>query len=462
MNVIKKIVLIFTVIITFTVTFLLRSVPHGSNWYNYTVLYVLNTAAAGTIEQTLEENGIKDYVSLGNQRVPIMLRRNSIEESMLRVNIQDESNAYLITRQNYFYDSTGKYSLYYIKSDQTKNLTKVVNDLAKNGIKAGIDSTVAYMWFLPAVILILVFVLLFFAKNKSMYFFCAAFPCIYTFCNTFHAAALASIILILCIFLYTNIYNRRGAANKFIRQYFILITLFISVVTAFSAGLSSGFIFILNIAGVISMSILCSKAHNYKLSKSQFQPVLIRSAKQVSMYGGKRRSVLPAAVCACVLIFGYIALGSVKDGITGKSGGKNLLLPGKSDLADQRLPSFDDYSRWIWNVKTYPYRSLNEDIDETDTVVYPRYTDDGSTITRYDEILTYDKAFKDNVYKDIDRLDFNSIEKVIKVQGSGFKAGYKDNVSYNVSIFSIIMMIIEFCMLLFIYFSAMIGKGGKR
>ena len=71
-------------------------------------------------------------------------------------------------------------------------------------------------------------------------------------------------------------------------------------------------------------------------------------------------------------------------------------------------------------------------------------------------------SFKQSVYDGIDNLDFYSIESVIKLQGDDFKAGYTDSASYNISIFSIIMMILCFIMLLFIYFSAIIGKGGKR
>ena len=76
--------------------------------------------------------------------------------------------------------------------------------------------------------------------------------------------------------------------------------------------------------------------------------------------------------------------------------------------------------------------------------------------------MYYNQSFKNEVYDSIDDLDFYSIERVIKDQGKDFLAGYTKAASYNVSIFSIIMMFICFCMLLFIYFSAMIGKGGKR
>ena len=83
------------------------------------------------------------------------------------------------------------------------------------------------------------------------------------------------------------------------------------------------------------------------------------------------------------------------------------------------------------------------------------------------DYLTYDEGFKTSIFKNIDDLDFESIEKVIKVQGSDFTCGYVSAGSYHVSLFSIIMMFVCFAMLLFIYFSTMIKhkvikrKGGK-
>ena len=461
MNLIKKIGLIFVVIITFILTFLLRSVPHGTNWNGYIILYVDSSAASSVVENTMLKNGIKDYVSLDGQRAPIMLARNSIEEAMLKLTIRDDSNKYLVERQNYFYDSTGSYLLYYVPTKYERELAPVITELSKSGYKTGIDTSISYMWLLPVVVILATIILLVFAKNKFMFFTASILPCVYAACNAFHSAAIAVIILELCIFLYTNIYNRKGAVKKFVRQYIILGAVVIAVITAFSTGLLSGFIFVMVLAGVLSLMILCDKIIIKHNAHFHFQPVLIRTAKQVSVYGGKVKKVFPVAVAACVIIIAYFALGSSRAGLASKSD-KKLLLPGSTSQTDSRLPGFEDYSRWIWNVKTYPYKSLNVPDEQTDSVVYPRYLDEGDTIVRTDVVMNYDQSFKKKVYDEIDLLDFNSIEKIIKQQGSGFNAGYTDSASYNISIFSIIMMIIGFCMLLFIYFSAMIGKGGRR
>ena len=83
-------------------------------------------------------------------------------------------------------------------------------------------------------------------------------------------------------------------------------------------------------------------------------------------------------------------------------------------------------------------------------------------LKQINEVMYFNQSFVDDVYKNIDLLDFESIEKVIKNQGENFIPGYNTNSSYPVSLFSAIMMFICFFILLFIYFSAMIRKGGRK
>ncbi|MBR5402294.1 MAG: hypothetical protein IK102_10865 [Treponema sp.] len=461
MELLKKLGCVFVILLTLLLTFLLRSMPKGTNWNDYKILYIQNNAPLTLVNNIFDQNGIKDYVSLDNQRVPIMLKKNSIEESMLRVNLNDISNRYLALRQNYFYDSTGKYMLYYIPSYCEKGIDKALGAIQKAGYEAGLDASIPYMWLLPVIFFVLVIILTVFAQNKLLFFMSSILPVAYITCNAFHAAAIAAIILELAILLFTNMYKRKGAVKKFLHEYILFAALGISIVTSFSAGVLSGFIFILVAAGSFCMAYLTHFVRTKRISKYPFQPVLIRTARNVKLYNAKVKKALPVITVSCVLIIAYFAFGNFLTGIT-SSGDKNILLPGNSSHADERLPGVEDYYRWNWNVFTSPYKSLNVSDDETETVVYPRFTDQNNEITRYDQVLKYDQAFKNRVYDGIDSLDFNSIEAVIKKQGRDFNAGYTDSTSYNISFFSIIMMVIGFCMLLFIYFSAMIGKGGRR
>ena len=89
-------------------------------------------------------------------------------------------------------------------------------------------------------------------------------------------------------------------------------------------------------------------------------------------------------------------------------------------------------------------------------------TQEENKLKQINEVMYFNQSFVDDVYKNIDLLDFESIEKVIKNQGENFIPGYNTNSSYPVNLFSTIMMFICFFILLFIYFSIIIQKGVKK
>ena len=462
MNIIKKVLPILGIIITAILIITFRTIPKGKTWNDYNILYVKTSTMPSSFESIMKQNGISEYVSLQNQHIPIMLVRNSIEETLLKINISSAENKYLYDRQSYFYDSKGEYSLFYIPDYYGKRIDSVVQDLTKAGAQAGIDSTLSYLWLIPVVVLVLTVILTIFSKNKLFFLTTAILPCIYTCCNAFYASAISVIILLLSLFILSNIYKRKGAMNRFITGNIIVIcAVGISIVAAFSVSLLSGIFYIILIAGTVC-SVLTALSLDIKVtSRYEFQPVMIRSAKRVSVYGGKSNIVLPVILVAVVVIIAYFVLGSFH--IAGTSNKDNLLLPGKTETADKKLPLLEDYFRWNWNVRTAPYKSLNNNSEYDDEhVVYPQFVQEDGIITQKNLIMYYNQSFKNEVYDSIDNLDFYSIESVIKAQGKDFLAGYTKAASYNVSLFGIIMMIMCFCMLLFIYFSAIIRKGGKR
>ena len=186
----------------------------------------------------------------------------------------------------------------------------------------------------------------------------------------------------------------------------------------------------------------------------------------IQVFGGNGKIVMPIATASIVLVILYFTFSNVTNsGLTKKS--KAIFIPGKAEVQAQELPQLEDFYRWNWDVITLPYKSLNLNYYDDETVVFPDYVVTDGIITEKDDYLTYDEGFKTNIFKNIDDLDFESIEKVIKLQGSDFTCGYVSAGSYHVSLFSIIMMFVCFAMLLFIYFSTMIKhkvikrKGGK-
>ena len=462
MNIIKKVLPVLGIIITAILTVTFRTIPKGKTWQNYNILYVKTNTIPQNFDDIMLQSGITEFVSLKNQHVPIMLARNSIEEAMLKINISSAENKYLYDRQNYFYDSKGEYSLFYIPDYFGTKIDSAVSALTKAGALAGIDSNLSYLWLLPVVVLVLTVILTVFSRNRRFFLITAALPCLYTFCNAFYASAISVIILLLSLFIFSNIYKRKGALNKMLKQnLFVLLAVAVSIASAFSVSFMTGLFYIVLIAGTLC-AVLTAASFEKKLnSRYAFQPVLIRSAKRISVYGGKSNVVLPVILIAAVVIIAYFVLGSFH--IAGTKNKDSLLLPGKTDVADKKLPLIEDYFRWNWNVRTAPYKSLNSNGEYDDEhVVYPEFVEEDGIITQKNLTMYYNQSFKQEVSESIEGLDFYSIEKVIKDQGNDFMAGYTKAASYNVSIFSIIMMIICFCMLLFIYFSAIISKGGKK
>ena len=462
MNTVKKVLPIAGIIIIAVITICFRSIPKGKSWEDYKILYVKSSTVKTDVDTILKNNGIMEYVSLSGQRIPIMLSVDSIEEAMLKLSISSDENRYLYDRQNYFYDSNREYQLYYIPQSYDRYINDALSELDKQGITAGIDSTLAYLWLLPLVILILTAILFAFSKNRLFFAFTAVLPCVYIFCNAFYASAIAVSILLLALFCISNIYGRKIILKNLItKNIFIPVAVVISITAAFSVSFISGFFYILCIAGTLLAAISASDIKIKMNSRYSFCPVFIRKANAVSIYGGKSNIILPAFLIAGIIIIAYFVLGSLNI-VSSKTKAK-IKLPGKTELQDSMLPGFDDYYRWNWNVLTAPYKSLNNNSEYDDKhVVYPHFVNEDGKIIQQNLIMYYDDAFKKNIYDGIDNLDFNSIESVLKVQGDDFYAGYTDSASYNVSIFSIIMMIMCFTMLLFIYFSAIIGKGGRK
>ena len=76
--------------------------------------------------------------------------------------------------------------------------------------------------------------------------------------------------------------------------------------------------------------------------------------------------------------------------------------------------------------------------------------------------MAYNQSFKDSVYENIDSLQYESIEKVLKSEGKDFTGGYAKTNSYTVDIFGVIMSLICVFMLLYIYISTIIRKGIKK
>ena len=194
-------------------------------------------------------------------------------------------------------------------------------------------------------------------------------------------------------------------------------------------------------------------------SRYSFMPIYILPAKAISIYAGKFKMIMPIILSASFLIILSFMFSSNGKSISSSS---KIVLPGNSSAKSDDLPSLEDFYVWNWDVLTYPVKNLNINSNSSDKVIFPRFVQEENKLKQINEVMYFNQSFVDDVYKNIDLLDFESIEKVIKNQGENFIPGYNTNSSYPVSLFSAIMMFICFFILLFIYFSAMIRKGGRK
>ena len=459
MELVKKYIPFVCVIAAFVLLLVFRTVPSKKLWDNYTVLYVPVSTGDDLVINALEAAQINDFICLKNQRVPVLLSPFSPEVTMLKLNTNSTSEDYLFSRENFFYDSTGNYKLFYIPSEYKKNLNDCIHFLEKRNIKTGIDVNFSYPWILPLLIMVYFVILFIFAKNKLLFFCLNIFPAIFIFCNPFYAACTSVILIQTSLFIISNIWGRKNAKKQLIKTIAIILLLFVSLLSAFSSSIRSGLFYLIANAGTLSMLFIYDLLKNRRESKMNFVPVYIKPAKMISGFGGNGKIILPVSlgITAVTLVYFALSFTNITPGFSQK-----IQLPGLSNSSEDKLPSLEDYYKWNWNIVSRPFKSLNKNYSDDSYVVYPSFTNENNKITENDKILSYDDNFRQSVYNDIDSLDFDSIEKVLKSQNKNAKYAYVQTNSYKVSLFSIIMMFISFSVLLFIYFSVIIKKGGKK
>ena len=473
---IKKYMALPAVLIIIALLVIFRSVPSGKLWNNYSVLYLPASANTDVVSNILKNAGISEYVSLEEQHIPIMLSENSVEMAMLKMGLHsgyiDKNNSdisitdYLKFRNNYFYDSTGKYKLIYIPEEYKKNIDTCIHFLEHENIEAGSDSSYSYPWLLPIIVSVLMIMLAFFSKNKLLFIFECILPVLYIFCNPFYSSTAAVILLYIALFFISNLLGRKGAIKYLSKGLIVAFIIALSILSAFAGSILSGVFYILTLIATALIIYLFFAIKEARTKRYSFNPVFIRPAKMIQVFGGNGKLVMPIVITSIILVILYFTFSSATNsGLTKKS--KAIFIPGKAEVQSQELPQLEDFYKWNWNVITLPYKSLNLNYYDDESIVFPNYEVSDGVILEKDNYLTYDEGFKRNIFNNIDDLDFESIEKVIKVQGNDFACDYVSAGSYHVSLFSIIMMFVCFAMLLFIYFSTMIKqkvirqKGGK-
>ena len=459
MNKYTKFISPFVFLISLILLIAFRSVPSGQLWKEYNVLYVPVDSDDSKVLTALTKCEIQDAVYLSGQFLPVSLNENSIEISMLRLNYGSKDYEYTNQRKAFFFDKASAYRLYYIPAEYKSKLGDTVQLIESYGIPCGTDTSASYPWLLPLICLLLAVMLLLFVKNKIVFSTGSVIPLVFLFSNPFYPVATATCLVLLCLFFAANVWKRRGAVRWLISRRFVPAMLGTAIVCAFAGSIASGFWFIVAACGTGAALFSINELENLIRTKRPFVPVFIRPAKSISIFAGKAIVTLGVSTAAVLLVVALFFLTST-DSV--KSRGSKLLLPASSSIQNESLPQFEAFYRWNWNVRTAPYKSLNDQYSENeDYIEFQDFIEDQNTgiITPKVQTMHYDDSFRREVFDEIDSLKFNSVEKVMKSEGEDFIAGYSALTSSHINLFGIIMMFICIFILLFIYISIIIRKG---
>lgn len=450
-----KIVSPIIFLITLAVLFVFKTIPTSKMWKEYTVLYVPVESDDNEIINTLHNCSVKNEITLSNQYLPVTLPENSIEISMFKINRENPEYSYYINRNSYFFDKSQNYRLYYIPSEYKNNILQAISILNSKNIQAGIDSTSSYPWIIPVVLLFIILILVLFSKKKFLFFLSSFITCVYSFSNPFYNSGFSSLLIILIIFMISNLWQRKNSFNFLFRHYSLPVLFIISIVSAFSVSLKTGIYFLITIISISAFVFTYYSVEDFFNSKRSFNPVYILPAKKVSAFSRKTNLVMLSLISGSLILLAIFFMTSSK---TINSHFSKLLLPSQTQIQDENLPTLEDYSKWIWNIKTYPYKSLNKSTLNDYYVEYPSYTSENGFVYESKNIMAYNQNFKENVLADIENLPFDSVEKLIKSEGENVITGYSASSTYTANLFSVIMMIICIFVLLFIYFCIIIRK----
>lgn len=437
-----------------------RSLPTGQLWDNYTVFYVPVETEDEIVINAFEENGIKNYISLNGQENPVQLEKGSMAELMFNLNFTTHDDTYLERRLNYFYDSEKNYRVYYIPNKYKERIEKTVKLLDKSNVSAGVDSSVAFPWILPVILTVVSFAVMFFVRKKSLFFFGMILPVFYVYCNPFYSAASAVIIEMIILINISNLWGKEGAGKKILKNPFIWIVLLVSIVSAFSSSMFTGLYYLAAFSAQLFVILIAVITRKHNNSRQTYVFLDIKPLKMIPVYAKKHNVIFPLLIIAVAGIFisyKYYSTNNIKSHFS------KILLPGIAEEHDETFPLLNEYYDWNWTIVSYPYKSLNLEYDEeVKEIVLPRFIKEENSIKQIDEVFANDKKFQKTMYDNIDDLGYNNIEHIIKNQGSDFKCGFTTAKNYQISFFSVIMIIICFFILIIIYFSVIIKKDGKK
>jgi len=459
MRITQKIIYILASILSLLLIFTFRTVPSGKLWKKYNVLYVSQKFSEDEVLKLLNENEIDDVTCFSSQYLPLLLNKNSPEVSLYRLKTND---SYANKRKAFFFDKSQNYRLYYIPQIYKPRLLKVQAQLLQNKIPSGIDSSGVYPLIIPLAILLFSLLLLYFSKKRIVFATGAVYCLLFSICNPFYTAAASLVLTELFIFILSNMWKREGFFPLLAEKKIFIILFAAIILNIITSSLSTAVLFLFFIIGIFSSLSIYSEIENYRNKKLPFQTLYILPARKLSFFNSKNFIILPLSILVILAFLAISMLSSFSTGLNPVQGSSKVILPAKSSSKDTELAQFDDYYKWKWSILTAPYKSLNDEEGNKDEVTFPYYEEENNKIIKKTKTFIFDRNFCSSTFSQIDDLSFNAIEKVLKSEGETSSFGYVSMNAYSVNPYGTITIFICFFILLFIYISSIIKKGGNR
>src|SRR5574344_671849 len=434
-----------------------RSVPSGSLWKGYRIVYAAEECSENDVMKFLSDAGCRDIVNFSSQTVPLGLSPRTPEVSLAAADA--DSSGYLSKRDNYFFDRSGKYRVYYIPERNVKEAEKAAAAMDEAGISAGIDTQTGYPFIVPAVCVLFAVFLCIVSVHPIVTACGSVLPVLFSFCMPFYAGGAAVCLFLYALYLAQQVWGRSGAF-MFVLKYIpsVLFAGAAAAVAVFSS-LKGGLLFIAAAAGTCGALNALRIAEKRRDGRYSFVPVMIRPAGMTQIFTvNARRAVTVCASAICLLIAGSLLFGRIN-----ASGEPDIQLPSSHGGGiGGNLPSLDDYVSWCWNAETLPYRSIagndsgrkERKPKDGDTVVFPAYEDSAEGITETDKKLVYDGSYRAETLMKIDSLQFPAVEKVLKEQGKASHAGYASSGSGGGGAGSMLLMTLALAVPVFFMFYA--------
>ncbi len=466
MFVLKKYVLpVLVIIFSLVIINALKVVPSSVFFNGYDVFFASSNVPSESIAEILKESGCKDFIYLKNQEIPLNIQQKSPEMALLKTNLV--KSEYLSERNFFFFDKNKSANIFYIPNEYLKNAQTALKILKDNNIFAGINAKESFPYIQFFILLVFSIILLLFSDKKLLMCFLFVPAIIVSLCIPFASVMAGSCIFELFLFFFTSFFERKNATKKILHSIVLLVifgTSFICIVFSRWLAVIS---FLALILSEISIFFLYVNLINKIDNRYNFKPVYIRSAFTIKVITQKNRILFALCALCVFLIFITSILSLNLENLFSENNSQKIQIP-SSCVSISNLPSLNDYVLWKWEVITFPYISINEKRKnknlQNNTVSFKTYEKKDGIIQEKISYISYNDDFITNSLKEIKKLNYPALEKMLLLQKKNAHFGYAYASSKTITFVSSFLLIVAFIVPFIFYieykYRGLLNKSG--